>query len=620
MNRYRFKHALVTVHLCKPCAIKYKCDCKKVTEKETENDEEKKICKKCKNKHVWCKSKECSKSCMRYRCNSLICKNCKEERIECERTMIRKEEEFKKIPELIFFSGQFEKGVETGKFHEQFYCQFKKYYNLKKIKEIFGNDTINIKKKDYGVNESMSAINMKNYSIKKYVRCKIHINCRCKYDNIEEFCKVCNEECLMKRDRLIIEDDEGNELSTDVIGPFIHGNFNMMIEKMSEYKDVEENGGHKNNFDNNERNEYFENDHEENNDERFEIEEYDSDGLKSKNKKNHKKNNEKTNQNIITNQSIFNNIKAGKDPYEIVEENVSLLSKITHIKILYNEKNERNRRNIEKTSLEYRSKYSIDDFYIPKIMDEWVEKNIFGEVERAKSLIVRGCTRSGKTEWARMYGKHLYYCGNMDKSIWNNDARYIIFDDFRFLKRYAKDISSNFSEYKEFLFCQKEFNIIVPYSKNTIKNRGTKPLIVLCNDDELDPIRYEMEQNPDFFKNLLKNSLIINLGNFDMRKTESNRIRYGSETMITYMTEYGNEETISLSSSDFDYGYTKYKEYDDEIVEINEFLNEENVIEIESEDEIKTKEKKGKNKHVIESDESELSDYERNNRKKKRIE
>ena len=258
---YNFKHALITAHLCKPCSIKYICDCKKVNEKEIEKDNSKKICKKCNKGHIYCKNKNCNKACMRFKCNWIICENCKDEEIECKRTIIRNQNEFNNLKEkcVLFCSGKFEKGKETNKLHEQLYFQFDKSYNIKKIKEILENGTVNIQKKYFGRNEDMSAINMKNYSIKKYPRCVEHEKCRCSYNDINNICKLCNENCKQYRldNEIKLKDKKGNIISDDEVGPFIFGNFNSYLDKDDE--EIEVNNRYDEFYSNYNRNEFVNN-------------------------------------------------------------------------------------------------------------------------------------------------------------------------------------------------------------------------------------------------------------------------------------------------------------------------------------------------------------------------
>ena len=93
---------------------------------------------------------------------------------------------------------------------------------------------------------------------------------------------------------------------------------------------------------------------------------------------------------------------------------------------------------------------------------------------RRKSLFLGGPTRIGKTEWARSLGRHVYWNGTIDASMWDDEARYVIFDDFEWKFMPFK---------KQFIGCQLEFAITDKYCrKRTIKRWG-KPAIIIYNDD-----------------------------------------------------------------------------------------------------------------------------------------
>ncbi|QCX35045.1 replication-associated protein [Blackfly DNA Virus 13] len=58
----------------------------------------------------------------------------------------------------------------------------------------------------------------------------------------------------------------------------------------------------------------------------------------------------------------------------------------------------------------------------------WIE-NESKKKERAKCLILVGATRLGKTSWARSLGKHMYWRGMTNFGRWNDEAKFLIFDD-----------------------------------------------------------------------------------------------------------------------------------------------------------------------------------------------
>lgn len=118
---------------------------------------------------------------------------------------------------------------------------------------------------------------------------------------------------------------------------------------------------------------------------------------------------------------------------------------------------------------EYIPRYT--DFCVPSIMSDWV-KNELPNKNRARCLILHGGTRNGKTEWARHFGKHMYFRNYFSLKDWDDDANYIVFDDMEEMKNH-----------KALLCCMGECVITDKYmGKNRIINN--KPAIYLCNDRE----------------------------------------------------------------------------------------------------------------------------------------
>ncbi|CAG8708879.1 316_t:CDS:1, partial [Dentiscutata heterogama] len=232
-KQYKVKHALITVTLCKCCSERFRC-------KET-IAKDGLPCKRCEKNHVHCRN-SCQKCCKRSQCNDLTCSNCVEDGIECERTMITTHEQFKKVNEqgVKYFSGQYERG-ETGRFHEQCYIQLNSWMNFKRIKKVFGNMNINIMNNFYGGDRS--AVDMRNYSIKKYKRCSIHRECRCDYSNLDICCDKCDDSCKEFRELLIVYDELENELTLEQKGPFIFGEFKERIGNEKVKIDGKDQGG-----------------------------------------------------------------------------------------------------------------------------------------------------------------------------------------------------------------------------------------------------------------------------------------------------------------------------------------------------------------------------------------
>jgi len=83
-----------------------------------------------------------------------------------------------------------------------------------------------------------------------------------------------------------------------------------------------------------------------------------------------------------------------------------------------------------------------------------------------------GRSRTGKTQWARSLGPHMYFNGMIMLDLWNSDAEYAVFDDFEDWDR--------FYTYKQFLGAQKEFILTDKYRKKENVRWG-KPSIILSN-------------------------------------------------------------------------------------------------------------------------------------------
>lgn len=122
------------------------------------------------------------------------------------------------------------------------------------------------------------------------------------------------------------------------------------------------------------------------------------------------------------------------------------------------------------TSIEpYVSTYVFDN--VPNVLQQWLEQRSSGD--RPRSLILYGPSRTRKTSWARSVGRHMYFNGMFDLSLWDDAAEYAIFDDF-------PEWSKWFS-YKQFLGAQQEFTITDKYRKKRTVRWG-KPTILISND------------------------------------------------------------------------------------------------------------------------------------------
>ncbi|ORX44058.1 hypothetical protein BCR36DRAFT_373539 [Piromyces finnis] len=134
---------------------------------------------------------------------------------------------------------------------------------------------------------------------------------------------------------------------------------------------------------------------------------------------------------------------------------------------------------------EYISPYTQGDFKLPEELamwklcyfQGWLENlRRYGEWSRPQSLILIGPSRSGKTEWARSLGKHMYFNNLLNMDDWDDTADYIILDDF------SSDITKFLPSWKCFFGGQKQFTLTDKYrGKRTVK--WGKPMIWLSNED-----------------------------------------------------------------------------------------------------------------------------------------
>lgn len=107
----------------------------------------------------------------------------------------------------------------------------------------------------------------------------------------------------------------------------------------------------------------------------------------------------------------------------------------------------------------------------------WIDSfNSLGEWSRPNSLILIGPSRSGKTEWARSLGKHMYFNNLLNLDDWDESADYIILDDF------SSDILKYLPSWKCFFGGQKQFTLTDKYRGKKTVHWG-KPMIWLSNED-----------------------------------------------------------------------------------------------------------------------------------------
>lgn len=133
----------------------------------------------------------------------------------------------------------------------------------------------------------------------------------------------------------------------------------------------------------------------------------------------------------------------------------------------------------EKNIEEYRPTY-LNFENVPQILKSWVDCNLFSDKERPYSLILIGPSRTGKTEWARSIGRHMYFNNYFNLDLWDEEALYAIFDDMDC----DPDIPFEkcFRSWKAFFGAQKEFTVTDKY-KRKMKVKWGKPIIWISNNE-----------------------------------------------------------------------------------------------------------------------------------------
>lgn len=112
------------------------------------------------------------------------------------------------------------------------------------------------------------------------------------------------------------------------------------------------------------------------------------------------------------------------------------------------------------------------EFKPPRPVKLWVDQELKKE-DRPKCLWLVGPSRTGKTEWARSLGRHIYWNGSIDLGVWDDEATYSIFDDFDWKFMPFK---------KQFGGAQRQFVVTDKYRRKRTIMWG-KPSIYLWNDD-----------------------------------------------------------------------------------------------------------------------------------------
>lgn len=149
-----------------------------------------------------------------------------------------------------------------------------------------------------------------------------------------------------------------------------------------------------------------------------------------------------------------------------------------------------------------------DDFKLPEELVMWkfafmgwIELfNCKKEWSRPNSLILIGPSRTGKTEWARSLGHHMYFNNLLNLDDWDESADYIVLDDF------SPEITKFLPSWKCFFGGQKQFTLTDKYRGKRTVHWG-KPMIWLSNEDIFKHLNLEQG---DFIR---KNCTIVCLNN-----------------------------------------------------------------------------------------------------------
>lgn len=128
---------------------------------------------------------------------------------------------------------------------------------------------------------------------------------------------------------------------------------------------------------------------------------------------------------------------------------------------------------LKNKKVNYVSPYDENSWIVPEPLGEWCLNELLGDHDRKKTLVLIGPTRLGKTEFARSLGKHMYFNAIANfKDDWDDEAEYIIFDDFGWDFIPAR---------KSFFGGQKEFQITGKYMRVKTVKWG-KACIYLTNE------------------------------------------------------------------------------------------------------------------------------------------
>lgn len=114
---------------------------------------------------------------------------------------------------------------------------------------------------------------------------------------------------------------------------------------------------------------------------------------------------------------------------------------------------------------------------LPISIQQWLSQE-FTKKDRPKCLVLVGPSRLGKTQWARSLGRHMYWRGTTNITEWDDQSKYLIFDDidWKFIP-----------QKKSMLTCMGDATVTDKYkAKKNIKI--DKIAIVLLNEFDIDSI------------------------------------------------------------------------------------------------------------------------------------
>ena len=146
-------------------------------------------------------------------------------------------------------------------------------------------------------------------------------------------------------------------------------------------------------------------------------------------------------------------------------------------------------KHFKKETPQYQSKYTAEDFEVScPHMKMWADQ-IGRNLDRPFTLILCGPSRTGKTQWARSLGPHIYFNGMFNLDKWNDEAGFIVFDDYNI------DYLIN---YKQWFGGQEEIEVTDKYRKKVTINKDGMHMISICNEPE------DLRKNPEIDKEWLK--------------------------------------------------------------------------------------------------------------------